>query len=159
MREVKNLVVHCLATPNGKMQGFGVEDIDKWHIERGFKRQDSYRAAFNPTLKAIGYHFVIYCDGSIHTGRQVAEAGAQCVGCNDDGIGIALQGTDKYTQAQFDSLKDLLQNLQRSYPKAKISGHYQWPSAVQQKKSCPNIDIPQYLQNNMTPDAKNLLTT
>ena len=55
MRKIDKILVHCAATPEGK--DFTVEDIDKWHKARGFKK--------------IGYHFVIYNDGSVHEGRNI----------------------------------------------------------------------------------------
>ena len=50
MRKISEIIVHCAATPEGKH--FTVADIDAWHKKRGFK--------------CIGYHFVIYLDGSVH---------------------------------------------------------------------------------------------
>ena len=60
MRVIDEIIVHCAATPEG--MNFTVKDIDCWHRERGFK--------------CIGYHYVIYLDGSIHTGRPESEIGA-----------------------------------------------------------------------------------
>ena len=50
MRKIDEIIIHCAATPEGKH--FTVADIDAWHKKRGFK--------------CIGYHFVIYLDGSVH---------------------------------------------------------------------------------------------
>lgn len=50
MRKIKEIIIHCSATKEGR--NFTVADIDRWHRERG--------------LRCIGYHFVIYRDGSIH---------------------------------------------------------------------------------------------
>ena len=50
MRKITEIIIHCSATTEGK--DFSVEDIDRWHRQRGFN--------------GIGYHFVIYRDGSIH---------------------------------------------------------------------------------------------
>ena len=35
MREIKEIIIHCAATPEGK--NFTVKDIDVWHKARGFK--------------------------------------------------------------------------------------------------------------------------
>ena len=55
MRKISTIIVHCSATPEGK--SFTVADIDRWHRQRGFA--------------SIGYHYVVYLDGSIHTGRPI----------------------------------------------------------------------------------------
>ena len=55
MRKIKEIIIHCSATREGR--DYTVADIDRWHRERGFF--------------CIGYHFVIYRDGSIHVGRSV----------------------------------------------------------------------------------------
>ena len=55
MRRIDKIILHCSATPEGR--NVTVEDIRAWHIERGFR--------------TIGYHYVIYLDGSVHAGRPV----------------------------------------------------------------------------------------
>ena len=62
MREIKAIVIHCSATPNGRWTI--APDIDRWHDDRGFERQPYWRERFNPDYKAIGYHFVIYTNGA-----------------------------------------------------------------------------------------------
>ena len=53
-RYINEIIVHCSATAEGK--DFTVADIKKWHLARGFSD--------------IGYHYVIYRDGSINKGRS-----------------------------------------------------------------------------------------
>lgn len=64
MRTINEIIVHCTATPDGK--DYTVEDITRWHKDRGFK--------------TIGYHYVVYRDGSVHEGRPLAEVGAHWQG-------------------------------------------------------------------------------
>lgn len=74
------IILHCSATREGR--NYTVEDIDRWHRERGFKM--------------IGYHYVIYLDGSIHKGRPEEMTGAHTVGENSRSIGICyIGGLDK----------------------------------------------------------------
>lgn len=73
MRKIKEIIIHCSATKEGR--DYTVADIDRWHRNRGFF--------------CIGYHFVIYRDGSIHVGRSVEEVGAHCKGHNTVSIGVA----------------------------------------------------------------------
>ena len=77
MRKIKEIIIHCSATKEGR--NYTVADIDRWHRERGFF--------------CIGYHFVIYRDGSIHVGRSVEEVGAHCKGHNTVSTGVCyIQG-------------------------------------------------------------------
>ena len=48
MRAVNEIIVHCSATPDGRP--VTVQQIRQWHLQRKFAD--------------IGYHFVIYLDGS-----------------------------------------------------------------------------------------------
>jgi len=89
-----------------------VEDIDKWHKERGWD--------------GIGYHAVIYCDGSVHDGRDLSKQGAHARGRNDR-IGIALVGTDSFTDKQINALRALLkqykvQSVERHHEKCPGEG-------------------------------------
>lgn len=76
MREIKSIILHCSATPEGK--DFTVADITRWHKERGFR--------------TIGYHYVVYRDGTVHKGRPVEQIGAHCEGHNKDSIGVCYIG-------------------------------------------------------------------
>lgn len=127
-REIKEIIVHCAATPEGK--DFTVKDIDKWHRERGFN--------------CIGYHYVIYLDGSIHNGRDLNKAGAHCTGHNSKSIGVCYIGgvakdgktpKDTRTKEQKESLLLLLRELKTKFPKAKIHGHREFAN-----KACPSFD-------------------
>ena len=69
----------------------------------------------------IGYHFYVTRDGEIH--RWLDES---------------LQPTDTRTYAQKCALMDLLRQLRRDYPKAKILGHYQLSPYI--RKACPCFD-------------------
>lgn len=76
MRDINEIIVHCTATPEGK--DYTVADIDRWHKQKGWK--------------GIGYHYVVYRDGTIHSGRPVARTGAHCYGHNKNSIGVAYVG-------------------------------------------------------------------
>lgn len=111
-RTIKNVIIHCAATPNGK--AFNAADIDVMHglvKPRPFNRSSQWIKAFNPQLKHIGYHFVILIDGTIETGRALEEIGAHVQGNNATSIGICMIGTDKFTRAQWDALRKLLIEL------------------------------------------------
>ena len=54
-RQIKYLVVHCSATPEGR--NHTAKDIDLWHRQRGFD--------------GIGYNYIIRLDGTVEEGRDV----------------------------------------------------------------------------------------
>lgn len=127
-RIINEIIIHCSATKDG--QDFTVDDITKWHKQRGFS--------------TIGYHYVIYRDGTIHSGRDVNVSGAHCVNHNAHSIGIcyiggcsAMSGTPKDTRTseQKASMLKLLKDLRKIYPNAKIRGHRDFA-----KKACPSFD-------------------
>lgn len=127
-RNIKELIVHCSATPEGK--DYSVDTIRQWHLQRGFSD--------------IGYHYVIYRDGSIHIGRDESIIGAHCTGHNTNSIGICYIGgcasdgkspKDTRTEAQKSSLLKLLSELKKKYPKAVIHSHKDYAN-----KACPSFD-------------------
>lgn len=129
MRKITQIILHCSATPEGK--DFTVQDVDKWHRQRGFR--------------CIGYHFVIYRDGSIHEGRPIEEIGAHCTGHNANSIGICYIGgvakdgktpKDTRTEAQKKSLISLVSSLRSRFPEATIHGHCEFAA-----KACPSFDV------------------
>lgn len=128
-RNITEIIVHCTATPAGK--DYTVDDIRRWHRQQGWSD--------------IGYHYVVYRDGSIHEGRNVNIAGAHCLGHNTDSIGICYVGgtardgktpADTRTVAQAEALEKLLIELRRIYPSAHIYGHRDFAN-----KACPCFDV------------------
>lgn len=127
-RIIDEIIVHCSATAEGK--DFTTADITRWHRQRGFT--------------TIGYHYVVYRDGSIHAGRDVNVAGAHCTGHNTHSVGVCYIGgckadgcspKDTRTEAQKAALLKLLKDLKRLYPNAKIRGHRDFAN-----KECPSFD-------------------
>ena len=144
-RTITEIIVHCSDTPEGRNQT--VDDIRAWHKARGFAD--------------IGYHYVVYRDGTVVEGRDIDIAGAHCMGHNTYSIGVCYVGgcegehkngkilpkTDKHgnhipkdtrTLAQKASLINLLKDLRRLYPYAKIRGHRDFAN-----KACPSFDATQ----------------
>lgn len=131
-QDVKYLVVHCSAT--AASQDVDLAEIDRWHRKRGFVK--------------VGYHFVIKRNGEVQQGRSLTEAGAHAQGFNNKSIGICLVGgvaekdkktaEDNFTNAQLDSLADLLFSMAHYYPDAEVLGHRDLPSV---HKDCPSFDV------------------
>ena len=127
-RQIKEIIVHCTATRAGV--NVTVEDIRRWHKQQGWSD--------------IGYHYVVYRDGSVHEGRDVNIAGAHCLGHNTYSIGVAYVGgvardgktpADTRTVAQAEGLERLMVELRRMYPQAQIFGHRDFA-----RKACPCFD-------------------
>lgn len=131
------LVVHCAATkPSANI---GAADIDRWHRAKGWQ--------------CIGYHFVIRRDGTVEEGRDVSVIGAHVENHNANSVGICLAGgvsekdanvaENNFTPEQFESLKTLLLKLRKSYPKAHIQGHRDFPKVA---KACPSFTVADWLK-------------
>lgn len=133
MREIKEIILHCSATQEGK--DFDVNDIDKWHKARGWS--------------GVGYHYVIKLDGTIQEGRSEATLGAHARGHNKFSIGVCyiggidneMQPKDTRTPEQKESLKKLVEKLYYKYRDAKVIGHNQISS-----KACPSFDVQKWMQ-------------
>ena len=122
------VVIHCSAVKPDQMSS--VAQIDSWHRDRGFKF-------------GVGYHYVIRRDGSIETGRPEWMVGAHCLNHNKYSIGVCYEGgldargqpADTRTAAQKATLRQLLTDLHRRYPRAVIVGHHD----LNPQKECPCI--------------------
>lgn len=128
MREKNEIIIHCTATPEGRI--VTVPDVITMHKQRGFS--------------TIGYHYLIGLNGEVWAGRNIEVAGAHCEGHNSKSIGIAYVGgmtkdmkepKDTRTIAQKDALFLLVRKLKRKYNITKVSGHRDYAA-----KACPCFD-------------------
>ena len=129
MRDLKRIILHCSATPEGKH--FDVATIRRWHVkDRGWKD--------------IGYHYVIYLDGSVHEGRPVEQAGAHTSGHNADSIGIVYVGgcdakmkaKDTLNEAQETAMVNLIKALREQHGELSLHGHNEYAA-----KACPSFKV------------------
>lgn len=134
MRKINEIIIHCSATPEGK--DYTVNNIRQWHLQRGFND--------------IGYHYVIYRDGTIHNGRPIEKTGAHCTGRNSNSIGICYIGgmdssnkkpKDTRTSEQRFALFKLVKQLMSKYDLQinQVKGHYEYAN-----KACPSFDMNTY---------------
>lgn len=135
MRKINQIIIHCSDTIEGK--NFTVDDIRRWHKARGWTD--------------IGYHYVVYLDGSIHKGRNEEVVGAHCEGHNAHSIGVCYIGgkeagtfraKDTRTKAQKEALIRLLMKLVCKYPEAEIVGHRDLAN-----RKCPCFDAKNEYRN------------
>ncbi len=134
MRRIEQIIIHASATKQG--QDFSAVDIDRWHKERGYN--------------GIGYHYVIRLDGTIETGRPVAQVGAHCKGWNERSVGVCYIGglnaegkpADTRTEAQKVAMRRLVLRLQQQYSIRKVIGHREVAA-----KACPCFDVRTWVRN------------
>ena len=139
-RGIDEIIVHCTASREGQEQT--VEQIRRDHTTPVSKGGRGW--------SDIGYHYVVYLDGTVHEGRNVDISGAHAEGHNSHSIGVVyvggvenkpgvayknLKAKDTRTEAQKASLMALLMDLRKLYPKARIIGHRDVSS-----KACPSFD-------------------
>lgn len=155
MRKIENIVIHEAQTP--PWREVTVADIDSWHRKKGWLRKPTKKKAFNPHLTSIGYQYVIYLDGSLHTGRAEDEIPAAVANHNATSINICLAGSGKYTPEQWESLQMAVTMLKGKYPAAAVKGHRQFDTAIAQGKTCPGFDVPAWYESGMVPPAGHIL--
>lgn len=153
VRKLVEIAVHCTATEEGV--DVTMEQLDKWHKARGFKKQKG-------SGHYCGYHYVVALDGTIMCGRLLSEVGAHVKDHNSNSIGVCYVGgldangkaKDTRTDEQKESLLWLIGKLKSAFGINKVQGHrdyspdtngngiidkYEWI------KSCPSFDaIPEY---------------
>lgn len=132
-RKIKEVILHCSATPEGK--DYSVSTIKQWHLQRGFSD--------------IGYHYVISNDskGTVNVGRPETVAGAHCTGHNSCSIGVCYVGglatdrktaKDTRTEVQKQSLYQLVDDIIAKYGLSinEVHCHYEYAN-----KACPCFKI------------------
>ena len=130
MRPINEIIIHCTATAEGK--DYTVDQIRQWHVKGN-------------GWKDIGYHYVIYRDGSTHAGRPIDQIGAHTTNHNTGTIGVCYVGgcaadgktpKDTRTPKQKASLVELVRSLKTVFGSSKVSGHREYAA-----KACPSFDV------------------
>lgn len=135
-RKISEIILHCTATREGA--DATVDDIRRWHTAPAAKGGRGW--------SDIGYHYVVYRDGSVHEGRDVDVSGAHCLGHNCKSIGVVYVGgldskgaaKDTRTDAQKAALAELVEGLKKLYGlgKGSVYGHCEFAN-----KACPCFDV------------------
>lgn len=148
MAQMKRLVIHCTATPEGRE--VSAADIRHWHtdpVSRGGKG-----------WKQVGYTDLIHLDGSVErlvqnnedaevdpwevtngakgynsTSRHIVYAG----GCDKQ-----MKPKDTRTEAQRKALTDYVRDFHRRFPTIRIVGHRELDAT----KACPSFDVQAWLR-------------
>ncbi len=147
MKELKFLVIHCTATPEGR--AVSSADIRRWHLSpkpegRGWRQ--------------VGYTDMIHLNGNLE----------RLANNNDDAIvdpweitngvaginqvsrhivhvgGLDKSGKSKDTRtiAQRAALGKYVIDFIKKHPRVKVAGHNQFD-----KKDCPSFSVPEFLRN------------
>ena len=144
MRQIKRIFVHCTA---------GSQKQTKADLLAEFKKKG---------WKNPGYHYVILADGKIEQLLDENKISNGVQGYNSTSINIAYTGgvdrnlkpVDNRTEAQKDSLYNLLMYLKQQYQGAHIMGHRDvWgKDSKNWKKWCPCFDAEEEYKdiNNMS---------
>ena len=125
LKVVKYLVVHCVGNPCNKP--FSVESL----INCGKQKYGQ-----------VSYHWYVRRNGDIIPLLSESVQGVHVKGYNWCSLGIVYEGgldeqgqpADTRTEAQKHSLYELLKDLTRDYPDARILGHCEFPRVA---KACP----------------------
>lgn len=119
--DISLLVIHCISLPEGQ---FGTE-----HVKNLFTGELDCKA--HPSFSClegleVSAHCVIRRDGKVEQyvpfDKRAWHAGVSSFdgvdGCNDFSIGIELEGTEhtSYTEAQYRSLAQVTEQIQKKYP-------------------------------------------
>ncbi len=121
-RPVSRVFLHCSASDRPEDDKASV--IRDWHRKRYFND--------------IGYHFYVRKDGTLEKGRDLEQTPAAQQGHNTGTIAICLGGLkkEKFTAAQFATLRALCAAIHEQLPLATFHGHCE----VNPDKTCPVYD-------------------
>ena len=131
-QDVKWLVVHCSASRCNRP--FTVERL----IETGRQR-----------FGQPSYHYYVRRNGNVVPILPESVQGVHAVGYNHCSIAVCYEGgldengkaADTRTELQKASLYELLKQLRRDYPQARIIGHRELPHVA---KDCPCFSCAEY---------------
>lgn len=132
-RWVNRFFIHCTAS----------DSKAKWYKGKALAHTID-RAHKDRQWAGIGYHFVIDRQGKLITGRPLERVPAAQGGHNKGTIAVCLHGLteDKFTEAQFKTLRELCKTVQRAYGNnVTFHGHTEVSS-----KTCPVFDYKDVLK-------------
>ena len=131
MRKIDRIVIHTNGSP-----GRTVNQIRLYHRLKGWKD--------------IGYHYVVYEDGSVHPGRPEHLPGAGVKGLNAHTLHVCFVGNGDarpLTPAQLNHGLKFVAALRARYglKYQHVIGHretrYLVPAAIATKKTCPGVKV------------------
>ena len=152
MKKLEFLVLHCTATPEGRV--VTKEDIIRWHTASKEKGGRGW--------KQVGYSDMICLDGSLvnlvpHNENDFVDPweitnGASGINSRSRHI-VYAGGLDKSaknpkdtrTEKQKQTMESYVKEMIKKHPEIKVMGHYQAPDAG--GKACPSFVVPKWLES------------
>jgi LysM repeat protein len=157
IKNYDHFIVHCTAT-SPSMNNVDASWVDREHKKKGWS--------------GCGYHAVICRDGSLQMDdtasptRPVDKTGAHVGGCgpgwNKRSFGVSLVGgidehnkpENNFTEAQFDSLFNIIEDFKDSHPSPhsiKVMGHRDLIAQTHTAaKACPCFDVADFIANRLS---------
>lgn len=148
MAELKYLVIHCTATPEGRE--VTAADIRRWHTSPLSRGGRGWRQ--------VGYTDIIHLDGKVErlvdnnedANVDPWEVTNGAKGYNTVSRHIVYSGgmtrdmtkaKDTRTQAQRDAMRDYVIDFRRRFPGVRIVGHNELAA-----KECPSFNVQKWLR-------------
>lgn len=148
MAELKYLVIHCTATPEGRE--VTADDIRRWHTSPLSRGGRGWRQ--------VGYTDIIHLDGKVErlvdnnedANVDPWEVTNGAKGYNFVSRHIVYSGgmtrdmtkaKDTRTQAQRDAMRDYVIDFHRRFPDVRIVGHNELAA-----KECPSFNVQKWLR-------------
>ena len=148
MAELKYLVIHCTATPEGRE--VTAADIRRWHTSPLSQGGRGWRQ--------VGYTDIIHLDGKVErlvdnnedANVDTWEVTNGAKGYNSVSRHIVYSGgmtrdmtkaKDTRTQAQRDAMRDYVIGFHRRFPGVRIVGHNELAA-----KECPSFNVQKWLR-------------
>lgn len=148
MAELKYLVIHCTATPEGRE--VTAADIRRWHTSPLSRGGRGWRQ--------VGYTDIIHLDGKVErlvdnnedANVDPWEVTNGAKGYNSVSRHIVYSGgmtrdmtkaKDTRTQAQRDAMRDYVIDFHRRFPGVRIVGHNELAA-----KECPSFNVQKWLR-------------
>lgn len=146
--QIRKLVIHCSDTPNGRPHT--AADIDQWHGENKPPFVRRAPRGGSTVLMHIGYHWVIRLNGASEVGRGIEETGAHAgPQHNADSLAVCLIGRDKFTLAEWQTLRELYIGLQKEFPGLPAEGHRDLPGVG--PRTCPGFSVADWVAGDLEP--------
>lgn len=128
--DVRWIILHTTAGSDDAT----IEDIRAAHLARGFSD--------------IGYHFLVWRDGTVKAGRPIDTQGAHVRGWNDESLSVALVGhgdLERPSDEQWAAAAELVATLAHTYkvPWDQVLGHRETYDRDGQRrlKTCPGTKV------------------
>jgi hypothetical protein len=156
-KEIKYLVIHCTATPEGR--AVTSKDIRAWHTAPKPKGRGWKQVGYADMIHLYGKieNLVPYDDGDIVDAWEITNGVA---GINSlarhvvyvGGLDKKRKPKDTRTSEQKEMLLIYVHKTIESHPKIKIGGHNYFDNG----KACPSFNVAKWLRENGI-DEKNIL--